>query len=232
MTTMAVIPPAAAVEVPGLKDLRDPMAAARVIGQVNEELGRAADIPERARAIVHAISKAVAETNLRTFESLSPALHAILLKGFAEATTAVDDGDRSRLRIALTRIEHALRGASDRFASHHQEPRDALAWVLETTRVPKRNLAALIGADERAVQRWTAEGGTGGRIDEYAPQIEMLAEAVSELRHVFTPVGSIQWFDWPRDDLGERPPRDLLGNAQNFPLLRQAIARTRSGDAA
>jgi hypothetical protein len=232
MTTMAVTPTTEAVVIPGLKDLRDPMAAALVIGQANEELGRAVEIPDKVRSVVQGISKAVADTNLHAFEGLSPALHAVLLKGLGEAATAVDEGDRSRLRIALTRIEHALRGASDRLLSHREDPREALAWIIATTRVPKRNVAALIGADERAVQRWTAEGSSGGRIDEFAPQIAMLAEAVSELRHVFTPVGSIQWFDWPRDDLGDRPPRVLLRNAEEFPLLRHAIARTRSGDAA
>ena len=231
LTTMAVVE-TGALEVGGLKDLHDPLAAAAIVGMGNDELGRTAEVTENARRLVHAISKALADTDLRSLEGLSPALHAILLKGLAEATTAVEDRDRARLRIALTRIEHALRGVADRLGAYPGDPRAALTWLLETTRVPKSQVAALIGANERAVQRWTAEGSSGGQIDEYASQIEMLAEAVSELRHVFTAGGAVQWFDWSRDDLGDRAPSELLRNPQEFPLLRHAIARTRSGDAA
>ncbi len=219
-------------ELGGLKDLRDPLAAAAAIGAANEALGRSREVSDRARGVVHEITKALAETDLRLLENLSPVSHAILLKGLAEATTAVDERDRARLRIALTRLEHALRGVADRVAAQAGDPRAALAWLLESTRVPKAQIASLIGANERAVQRWTADGATGGQINEYGPQIELLAEAVSELRHMFTPAGAVEWFNWPRDDLDERAPRELLPSPQEFPVLRRAIARTRSGDAA
>jgi hypothetical protein len=48
------------------------------------------------------------------------------------------------------------------------------------------------------------------------------------LRFVLTPAATVDWFGWPRSDLGRQRPLDLLDDPAAEPLLAKAAGAMRS----
>src|ERR671918_542549 len=62
----------------------------------------------------------------------------------------------------------------------------------------------------RKFQRWASPREQAQPEGEDARRVRAVARIINQLRFSLTPVGAVEWFSWPRDDLDGRRPLDLL----------------------
>jgi hypothetical protein len=100
--------------------------------------------------------------------------------------------------------------------------------LAERTEVSQARLAALFEVSPRQFQRWISTSETTQPEGDDAHKVRAVARIVNQLRFVLTPVGTIDWFEWPRDDLGGQTPAQLLADSQRLPELTQIAGSMRS----
>jgi hypothetical protein len=157
-----------------------------------------------------------------------------LLTSVLEAqNAALVTGDRGALRIALERVRHALEElAEGEPVSEERAPADVARWLAHSVPVPQEELAALLGVGVRTLQRWLSPGESSAPSGRDEHRLRVVARVVAQLRHALGGVGAIAWFDWPRSDLGNRAPRELLDDPEALPDLMLAASAMRTSDAA
>lgn len=107
-------------------------------------------------------------------------------------------------------IRHIVRDALDEdLPTSPDDGRAVLALVEQwLPRVSRKQLARLVGVDERTLQRWSASGARTSR------RLFLVAKLVALLKDVWTPEGVVAWFDRPRSELDGRSPLDVIDNAE------------------
>lgn len=145
----------------------------------------------------------------------------------AERDTTEDLDIVDRLLVAIERVRHVVRDALDEHVVGL--PGDAGLVVGELKRwLPNTSnevIAGLVGVNRKTLSRWRQQHRPA------SPRLQLVAHLVAILRHNWTEVGIVHWFDRPRVGLGGRKPTALLDDpAAEEKLLSEARAG-RSHDA-
>lgn len=211
----------------GLAEVQDELrTAARSVGPNASEafvMHRLRDTFSRAfAALEQNVRLQVPVERRRTFTEVIETLGTLANRGDDDVLTLEEVDD------LLTRIEaarHVLRDALDHADEHAVADTDELvtqlsAWLPGVT---QKELASLLGAQPRTLQRWRAEGGRP--LNE---RQRLVADLVAVLRHGWTPRGVLRWFERPHPELGGVAPITLLDDEAHAPELRAAAVGGRA----
>jgi uncharacterized protein (DUF2384 family) len=210
-----------------------PAEAAAEIARLNDRLARERTIPGDIGEAVHALAAGtVDQTSPARWEAIDPYLTLLIHRAVIQAEEAVRRSDepeaRDRLRIALEGLRQGFAAiAESEPIADERSPKDVVRWLAATAEVPQNRLAALLGVSLRQFQRWLSSEGSQPEGDD-ARRVRAVARIVNQLRFALTPAGAIDWFGWPRDDLGGRKPADLLEQPQRFAELAAIAGSMRS----
>lgn len=216
-----------------ITDLSEPAAAAREIQTLNDRLAAAAVIPPDVAAEVRKIAAGVEETNVHRWESVDPTHAVIVLRSAISAQRALEDPDspaaRDQLRAALESIRQSLAAIAEREpVSDERDSKQIVQWLMEQTEVSQARLAGLLGVSARQLQRWLSPSESSRPEGEEARKVRLVARIVGQLRFALTPAGTVEWFSWPRSDLGSRTPLELIGDPIEEPRLLRVAGAMRS----
>jgi hypothetical protein len=217
-----------------LVSLTDPSSAAGEIARLNSLLAGSREVPAEVWDFVTQMTSRLGNLDVQRWQTIDPYLHSIFLRGFAQASEALGKRDtvagRRLLRVGLERMRHALEEIAEVSRMGDQQPKELVRWLEKTIDVPQRELASVLGVDLRKLQRWLHDSPKPEGDD--ALRVQVVARIVNELRHSLTAVGVLRWFDRPRQELGEKPPRALLDDVESIPRLLRLAASIRHSDAA
>jgi uncharacterized protein (DUF2384 family) len=218
-------------------DLSKPADAAREVHRLNDRLAAERTIPADVAAGVREIAEAVDATHLRRWEAVDPHHAVIVLHSAVRAQRALENPNsilsRNQLRVALESIRQSLAALAEREpVSDERTPKQIVQWLAQQTEVPQATLADLLGVSARQLQRWVSDNERSQPEGDDARKARLVARIVSQLRFVLTPGGTIDWFTWPRADLADRRPVDLLDDPAAEPNLMLVAASMRSANAA
>jgi len=216
-----------------IADLSEPAAAAREMQRLNDRLAGERSIPADVAESVREIAAAVDLTNLRRWEAIDPHHAVIVLHSAVSAQRTLEDSDpiaaRDQLRVALESIRQSLAAIAEREpVSDERSPKQIVQWLAQRTEVPQARLADLFGVSARQLQRWVSESERTQPEGEDARKVRLVARIVNQLRFVLTPGGTVEWFTWARNDLGNRRPLDLLDDPAQEPTLTLIAGSMRS----
>lgn len=216
-----------------ITDLSQPAAAAREIQMLNDRLATTVAIPPDIAAEVREIAAGVGETNLRRWDAVDPTHAVIVLRSAVSAQRALDDPDspaaRDQLRVALESIRQSLAAIAEREpVSDERDTKQIVQWLMEQTEVSQTRLAGLLGVSARQLQRWLSPSESSRPEGDEARKVRLVARIVGQLRFALTPAGTVEWFGWPRSDLGSRTPLELLGDPIEEPRLLRVAGAMRS----
>ena len=199
-------------------------AAAQVAG-LNQRLARESTIPADIRDAVHEIASGLVDrTSMARWDAIDPYLALIVHRAVIQAQEAVERRDgrhaRDQLRVALESLRQGFAAiAENEPVADERSPKEIVRWLAETADIPQRRLAELLGVSLRQFQRWVSPQGSTGPEGDEARRVRAVARIVNQLRFALTPAGAIEWFSWPREDLGGATPRDLLDDTTRLPEL-------------
>lgn len=216
-----------------IADLSQPDAAASEIQRLNDRLAAERAIPAEIADAVRELAAGVDQTNLQRWEAIDPHHAVVVLHSAVSAQRALEDPDssaaRDQLRVALESIRQSLAAIAEREpVSDKRTPKQTVQWLAARTEVPQPTLAALLGVSARQLQRWLSESEAVQPEGNDARKVRVIARVVNQLRFVLTPAGTIDWFGWPRTDLGQRRPLDLLDDPAEEPTLAMIAGAMRS----
>lgn len=120
----------------------------------------------------------------------------------------LDEGWRVRYAMKLM---HVVVQAMLRQLDHAaiDDPAYAARFVAEELRnVEIREVARLLGATTKSVRNWRE--GRVEQIKRNPDRITLIGQLAYELRNSMTGHGILFWFDAPREQFGERTPRELI----------------------
>ncbi len=219
--------------VDAIAELARPAEVAGAIAALNDRLARAAEIPASVAATVHELASGIAfETATARWEAVDPYLTLIIHRAMIQAEDAVrradEPGARDRLRVALESLRQGFSAIAESAPiADERSAKDVVRWLADTTEVPQNRLAALLGVSLRQFQRWLSTQGAQPEGDD-ARRARAVARIVNQLRFSLTPAGAVEWFGWPRDDLGGRRPAELLDQPERLPELAAIAGSMRS----
>lgn len=211
-------------------DLSRPAAAATEIQLLNDRLAPERTVPDDIAAAVREIAAAVDQTNLHRWNAIDPQHAVIVLHSSLSAQRALEEPDqatsRDQLRVALEAIRQSLAAIAEREpVSDERSPKQVVQWLAERTEISQARLAEFLGVSARQLQRWLSTSESAQPEADEARKVRLAARIVNQLRFVLTPAGAVEWFSWPREDLGGRRPLDLLDDpAAEAELLSRAAA--------
>jgi DNA-binding transcriptional regulator YiaG len=216
-----------------IADLSQPEAAASEIQRLNDRLATERAIPAEIVDSVRELAAGVDQTNLRRWEAIDPHHAVIVLHSAVSAQRALEDPDssaaRDQLRVALESIRQSLAAIAEREpVSDERTPKQIVQWLAARTEVSQPTLADLLGVSARQLQRWLSQSEAVQPEGDDARKVRVIARVVNQLRFVLTPAGTIDWFGWPRTDLDQRRPLDLLDDPAEEPTLAMIAGAMRS----
>lgn len=216
-----------------IADLSEPAVAAQEIQTLNDRLASTPAIPSDVAVAVREIVAGVEETNLRRWESVDPTHAVIVLRSAVSAQRSLEDpgspAARDQLRMALESIRQSLAAIAEReTVGDERDSKQIVQWLQERTEVSQSRLATLLGVSPRQLQRWLSPAETTRPEGEEARKVRLIARIVNQLRFALTPAGTVEWFGWPRSDLGSRSPSELLDDPVEEPTLLRVAGAMRS----
>jgi DNA-binding transcriptional regulator YiaG len=216
-----------------ITDLSQPAAAAAEIQRLNDQLAGERTIPPAIAAAVREMASGIEDTNLRRWETVDPTHAVIVLRSAVSAQLAVEEPDspaaRDQLRVALESIRQSLAAIAEREpVSSERTPKEIVHWLAARTEVSQSRLAELLGVSARQLQRWLSLTQGSQPEGDDARRVRLVARIVNQLRFALTPAGTVEWFQWPRSDLGSRRPIELLDDPIEEPRLLMIAGAMRS----
>jgi uncharacterized protein (DUF2384 family) len=214
-------------------EIARPTEAARLIARLNNQLARERTIPTEIGDAVREVAAGVTQTALARWQAVDPYLALIIHRAVIQAEEAVRSAEepsaRDRLRVALESLRQgfAAIGESEPVADE-RSPKEVARWLAEKTEVPQNRLAELLGVSLRQFQRWVAPQERAQPEGDEARRVRAVARIVNQLRFSLTPAGAVEWFGWPREDLGGRRPIELLREPEKLPELTAVAGSMRS----
>jgi DNA-binding transcriptional regulator YiaG len=216
-----------------IADLSEPAVAAVEIQRLNDRLAEQRTIPAEIAETVRELAAGVDQTNLRRWEAIDPHHAVIVLRSAVSAQRALEDPEspeaRDQLRVALESIRQSLAAIAEREpVGDERTPKQIVQWLAERSEVSQSKLADLLGVSARQLQRWLSASEPVQPEGEDARKVRLVARLVDQLRFALTPGGTVDWFSWPRTDLGDRRPLDLLADPGEEPTLTLIAGALRS----
>jgi DNA-binding transcriptional regulator YiaG len=216
-----------------IADLSQPAAAASEIQRLNDRLAGERAISAEIADAVRELAAGVDQTNLRRWEAIDPHHAVVVLHAAVSAQRALEDlnssAARDQLRVALESIRQSLAAIAEREpVSDERTPKQIVQWLAMRTEVSQPTLANLLGVSARQLQRWLSESEAAQPEGDDARKVRVIARVVNQLRFVLTPAATIDWFGWPRTDLDQRRPLDLLDDPAEEPMLVMVAGAMRS----
>ena len=218
-------------------DLRDPSAVAERLGAANRTLAQRTETPEEVVGLVADLADAIATGEDDRVAAVNPWLWIAVQGAALRAQSALREDDPRRrrlLRLALEQLRFLFARIADRAPVGEDRPSVEIArWLDETlATVSQQRKAELLGVGLRTFQRWIADRGgtTPGAADDR--RLRVVARIVNQLRHSLTGPGVVDWFDYPRSDLGGARPAELLDDPGRLEQLLGAAAASRGNVAA
>lgn len=216
-----------------ITDLLRPAAAAAEIQRLNDELAGQRTIPAEIEEAVRDIAAGIDQTNLQRWEMIDPRHAVVVLHSAVSAQRAIGEPEspaaRDQLRVALESLRQSLVAIAEREpVSDERSPKQLVQWLASRTEVSQARLAELLGVSSRQLQRWLSASEQAQPEGEDARKARVVARVVNQLRFALTPAGTVEWFGWPRSDLGERRPLDLLDDPIAEPTLLRTASSMRS----
>lgn len=139
------------------------------------------------------------------------------------------DCRRRTVRVGLERMRQALRDILDEAPSTESQSAKAVArWLAQNVSVPQAQLADLLDVSPRTWQRWVSETEPAEPEADAEARVRAVARIVAHLRYAFTAPGVIRWFERPHPMLHDKPPKSLLDDPAELPVLTRLAAQTRS----
>jgi hypothetical protein len=92
--------------------------------------------------------------------------------------------------------------------------------------------AELLRVSLRTYQRWISDREPAQPSGGDERRLRIVARIVNQLRHSLTGPGVVDWFDYPRADLGGASPSEVLDDPDKLELLIAAAAASRGNVAA
>lgn len=217
-----------------LVEMTDPAAVASEIGRVNSLLARCPEVPAEAWQFVREMESRLEGLDVSRWQAIDPYLQAVFFRGYAQASKALknqeDANARRLLRLGLERMRHALEEISQTSqVSDELSPKELVRWLSRTVPVSQQELSDVLGVDRRKFQRWLNESPKPEGDD--ALRVTVVARIVNQLRHSYTPVGVIRWFNRPRPELDGKKPKSLLTRVEALPRLMSLASAVRHSDA-
>ena len=211
-----------------LVELTNPGDAARHIAELNMRLAREREIPAETAAAVQEIVDSISESDAQPWLRISQELATHALRAVIDAQRAVarrDEGlpARNELRSALGRLSQALGLiAEGEPVSPDRSAKEIARWLVETVRVPQREIAGVLDVPLRSFQRWASATERAEPDQADADKLRLVAAAVSHLRFSLTDAGIIRWFETENGWLDSARPVDLLDDPLAKPRLLAA----------
>ena len=217
-------------------DIRQPHKIERDLAQANRRLARERETPAAIRGLVEELADGLVQLSEGELAGIDPYLIVSLQRAVLGATRALDTDDpaeqRRQLRYRLEQMRHVFRDLASGQAVDEERPsKDIAHWLVGVVDVPQRQLAELLGVKNRTFQRWISETETTSPEGDDARRLRIVARIVNHLRHSFTGVGVIRWFERPRADLDGARPADLLDEPDAVERLLALAAGARSSAA-
>lgn len=166
-------------------------------------------------------------TDLHVDPYLASAIYAGALRSLKALRHDNARARRADLRVALEQVRQAVRDAVDTAHVSADVPvKEVLRHLVAIVSVSQPELATLLGASVRQMQRWLVEDGPTPLGNDEA-RIRTVAEVANQLRYVFTGPGVAAWFARIHPVLG-RPPVELLDDPLERPRLLDLATGTRA----
>jgi uncharacterized protein (DUF2384 family) len=211
-------------------NIRQPGAVAHELGEANARLARESGVPGSIVELIEDLAATISEADTATIATIDPYLWIQIQAAALRARNAVgaDDGAKQRraVRVALEQVRFLFARLAERQPVAEDRPiKDVLAWLDEKLAVPQRRKADLLGVGERTYQRWVSPNETAAPEAEQEHRARVVARVTSQLRHVLTGPGVVDWFETSMEDLDDRKPLDVLGDpAAVEQVLHLAVA--------
>lgn len=163
----------------------------------------AATVGQLARAIDHAVPPSLDAGDVAEIRGDLLAITQSVLAH--DPKRPLDSYEQALLRLEA--IRHVIRDALDQHLPGEHDARALLVGLEEALpRVGRRELARLLGASERSLQRILA----GRAPVEPSRRLLLIARIVEVLRRSWTPEGVVAWMERPRPALGGASPLDAI----------------------
>lgn len=218
-------------------DLRQPQIVARELGEANRRLEKGPETPASIIGVVEDITDAIAESGDHDLADVNPWLWIAVQGAALRAQSALRETDpdrRRHLRLALEQMRFLFARIADRQpVGEDQSSREIARWLEEKlASVPQQRKADLLGVGLRTYQRWVSERESAAPSGDDDRRLRVVARIVNQLRHSLTGPGVIEWFEYPRSDLGDTAPAALLDDPGRLEELLAAAAASRGNVAA
>lgn len=214
---------------------QDDVELARLDKAVRAWVGALEKEPDAVDAAMQgAFARTIREGAVRLNKELSVDLDPTVLSEVRNIIiNAVDDLDQldpdhpldilDSLLIRIESMRHILRDAFDgSLEAGADTSAEIVRWLeAQLAGVPRREVADLLGASARSVERWLASEAPPG------DRLVLVAKLVGILRHSWTPRGVVAWFYRVHPDFG-RAPIELLADSGRQQDLIVAARQGRS----
>jgi hypothetical protein len=218
-------------------DIRQPAVIAHELGEANTRLAKERETPTSIVGLVEEVADAIAGGDDVEAAQINPWLWIKLQSAAMRAQSALreDDPDRRRqLRLALEQMRFLFARIADREPiGEDRTARDVAFWLdAKLSSVSQPRKAELLRVSPRTYQRWISDRESAHPSGEDERRLRIVARIVNQLRHSLTGPGVVEWFEYPRTDLGEATPSDVLDDPDKLELLIAAAAASRGSIAA
>jgi hypothetical protein len=218
-------------------DIRQPATVARELGEANSRLSKERETPAAVVGLVADVADAIAAGDDGEAALVNPWLWIRLQSAAIRAQSALrqqDPARRRQLRLALEQMRFLFARIADREPIGEDRPAHDLArWLdskLASVSQPKK--AELLHVSPRTYQRWVSDQESVRPSGEDERRLRVVARIVNQLRHSLTGPGVVEWFEYPRADLGGATPSAVLDDSEKLELLITAAAASRGNIAA
>jgi len=218
-------------------DIGQPGAVAHELGEANARLAKERETPASVVGLVEALTDAIAAGDDVAAAHVNPWLWIKLQSAAMRAQSALRDEDplrRRQLRLALEQMRFLFARIADREPIGEDIPAHEVATWLDSklTAVSQQRKAELLRISLRTYQRWTSDRDPVSPSGEDERRLRIVARIVNQLRHSLTGPGVVEWFDYPRADLDEATPAEVIDDPAKLELLIAAAAASRGNVAA
>ncbi len=148
-----------------------------------------------------------------------------LVDALLEEGNLAETQRRDVVRGALVGVVQAFEYFESRSGLVLGEPRALLDALLSDLRITQSVLASWLGCGQRTLQHWLK--GESEPDSESVDLIRRISTLVTQLHHLYTPSGVVEWLSEPMALLGDRPPIEAIREQEQLERVLRLIWRLR-----